>query len=146
MAQSFTDALLKAGVVRPEDTPDARREREWRERQRREAAEAEERLADSRPLAQWEKPAQGQIVESRRVVAQRPSAICAECGDPFDPSAPEHKTVGRNDQCGPCARGETPGPRRKRGQMVWTHKTAPTLEIEGGRPLGPEELAAMRRR
>lgn len=38
------------------------------------------------------------------------------------------------------------GPRRVRGEMVWLHKTAPTLVIEGGPGLSPEEHAAGRRR
>lgn len=38
------------------------------------------------------------------------------------------------------------GPPRVRGEMVWLHKTAPTLVIEGGRGLTPEEHAAGRRR
>jgi hypothetical protein len=35
---------------------------------------------------------------------------------------------------------------RVRGRMVWLHKTAPILEIEGRPGLTPEEMAAGRRR
>lgn len=38
------------------------------------------------------------------------------------------------------------GPARVRGEMVWLHKTAPTLVIEGRPGLSPEEHAAGRRR
>lgn len=38
------------------------------------------------------------------------------------------------------------GPPRKRGEMLWLHKTAPVLVIEGGPSLSPEEHAAGRRR
>lgn len=38
------------------------------------------------------------------------------------------------------------GPARVRGEMVWLHKTAPTLVIEGRQGLSPEEHAAGRRR
>lgn len=40
---------------------------------------------------------------------------------------------------------DDPGPRRVRGEMVWLHKTAPVLVIEGRR-LSPEDHAAGRRR
>ena len=38
------------------------------------------------------------------------------------------------------------GPPRVRGEMIWLHKTAPTLVIEGRGDLSPEEHAAGRRR
>jgi hypothetical protein len=38
------------------------------------------------------------------------------------------------------------GPPRVRGEMVWLHKTAPTLVIEGGPGLSPDDHAAGRRR
>lgn len=38
------------------------------------------------------------------------------------------------------------GPPRVRGEMVWLHKTAPVLVIEGRQGLSPEEHAAGRRR
>lgn len=38
------------------------------------------------------------------------------------------------------------GPPRVRGEMVWLHKTAPVLVIEGKSGLSPEEHAAGRRR
>lgn len=41
---------------------------------------------------------------------------------------------------------EDQGPRRVRGEMIWLHKTAPVLVIEGKEPLSPEEHAAGRRR
>jgi len=146
MSKSFTEALLKAGLIRPEDTPETQQEERWRERQKQEAAEVAARMAEPPPQTRWEPPAPGKIVDSARPEAPAQTVVCTECGDPFDKSSMEHKPYGRSDQCGPCARGEEPGPTRKRGQMVWTHKTAPVLEIEGGPKLSPEELAAMRRR
>ena len=38
------------------------------------------------------------------------------------------------------------GPPRVRGEMVWLHKTAPTLVIEGRPGISPEDHAAGRRR
>ena len=38
------------------------------------------------------------------------------------------------------------GPARVRGEMIWLHKTAPTLVIEGRPGLSPEDHAAGRRR
>jgi len=146
MAHSFTEALVRAGVIQPEDTPEARAEREWQERRRRQAAEAAARMDETDTRADFEAPASATIVERGREDVPAPRMVCADCGEPFDPTAAQHKPFGRTDQCGPCALGETPGPKRKRGQMVWTHKTAPTLEIEGGPTLSPEDLAAMRRR
>jgi hypothetical protein len=146
MAGSVKDALLRAGLVRPEDTPEALQERAWREKQRRAAEELAERLADTTAPPAWEKPAPGEIVESDPTRGPASEHICIDCGDPFDPTSAEHKPYGKLEQCGPCARGEAPGPTRKRGQMVWTHKTAPALEIEGGPTISPDELAAMRRR
>jgi hypothetical protein len=146
MATSWKDALVKAGLVKPEETAEGKRERDWRERRAREAAEVAARLADPTLPPRWEPAPTGHIVDSS--AAPRPSepVVCARCGEPFDPTAAEHKQVGRTGECGSCVAGEATGPKRKRGQMVWTHKTAPTLEIEGGRPLTPEEIAAMRRR
>ena len=133
-------------MVRPDETPEAQRERSWRERQRKEAAEVAARLEEAAPRLEWEAAPTGKIVESRPAERAEASVPCTDCGEPFDPGAPEHKPYGRSDQCGPCAAEDDSGPKRKRGQMVWTHKTAPVLEIEGGPALTPEELAAMRRR
>jgi hypothetical protein len=147
MARSLTDALLKAGVVRAEDTPAARQEKAWRERQAERASEVATRLAEAELPPAWESAATpADAVDSAESGGDTKLTVCADCAEPFDPESAEHRPHGRADQCGPCARGEAPGPRRKRGQMVWTHKTAPTLEIEGGPTLSPEELAAMRRR
>ena len=145
MAQSVVEALLKAGVIRPEDTPETQQDQRWRERQKQDAAEIAARMAEP-PPPRWEPPAPGKIVESPRPEAPAQTVLCTECGDAFDASSIDHKPYGKSDQCGPCARGEEPGPARKRGQMVWTHKTAPVLEIEGGPTLSGDELAAMRRR
>jgi hypothetical protein len=41
---------------------------------------------------------------------------------------------------------ERPSTPRVRGRMVWLHKTAPVLEIEGKPGLTAEEMAAGRRR
>ena len=38
------------------------------------------------------------------------------------------------------------GPARVRGEMVWLHKTAPTLVIEGRPGISPDDHAAGRRR
>lgn len=38
------------------------------------------------------------------------------------------------------------GPPRVRGEMVWLHKTAPVLVIEGRQGLSPDEHVAGRRR
>lgn len=38
------------------------------------------------------------------------------------------------------------GPARVKGEMIWLHKTAPTLVIQGRPGLTPEEHAAGRRR
>jgi hypothetical protein len=147
MARSLTDALLQAGVVRADDTPAARQERAWRERQAERAREVAARMAEAELPPAWEGAATpAEAVDSAGSDGGARLTVCADCAEPFDPESPEHRPHGRADQCGPCARGEAPGPRRKRGQMVWTHKTAPTLEIEGGPRLSPEELAAMRRR
>ena len=140
------DALLKSGVIKKEDTQEARQAKERRERQQREQEELARRMSDENPLPRWEAPPTGRIVDSNLEAPADAELVCTDCAEPFDPTSAEHKPFGRADQCGPCARGEEPGPRRKKGQMVWTHKTAPTLEIEGGPTLSPEELAAMRRR
>lgn len=146
MTKSIADQLVDAGWLKPEETQEARQEAEWRARQLRDAEEIEARLADTAPRASFEAAATGKIVESARPHVAVEAVVCVDCGEPFDPSAAEHKRYGTSDRCGPCAQVAAPGPPRKRGQMVWTHKTAPTLEIEGGPKLGPEELAAMRRR
>jgi hypothetical protein len=146
VARSLKDALVDAGVVSPQDTPEARRAREQRERRAREEAEIAARMDEPPSRLAWEAPPSGRIVEGEEPSSPAAEAICADCGEPFEPDSSEHRPYGTAEQCGPCARGEEPGPRRKRGQMVWTHKTAPTLEIEGGPALSPEELAAMRRR
>lgn len=146
MKKSLAQQLVDAGWVNAEETQEARLEAGWRARQKREAEEIEARLAEPTPRAAFEAPATGKIVESARADVAVEKVVCVDCGEPFDPSAAEHKRYGTSDQCGPCAQAAAPGPKRKRGQMVWTHKTAPTLEIEGGQKLGPEELAAMRRR
>jgi hypothetical protein len=41
---------------------------------------------------------------------------------------------------------ESVGPPRVRGEMVWLHKTAPTLVIQGKKGISAEEHAAGRRR
>lgn len=146
LTRSIAQQLVDAGWVKPEETQEARLAAEWRARQKRDAETIEARLAEPAPRASFEAPATGRIVETARADFAASAVVCVDCGEPFDPSAAEHKRYGTSDRCGPCARTEAPGPRRKRGHMVWTHKTAPTLEIEGGQKLGPEELAAMRRR
>jgi hypothetical protein len=146
MAKSLAQALVASGRVRPEDTQEARLDAEWRARQKRESEAVAARIAEPPPRARWEAEATGKIVETARADVAVEEVVCSDCGELFDPSAAEHKRYGKSDRCGPCAQTAEPGPRRKRGQMVWTHKTAPTLEIEGGQKLGPEELAAMRRR
>jgi hypothetical protein len=46
----------------------------------------------------------------------------------------------------PFERPDDDGPARVRGEMVWTHKTAPTLVIEGRPGMTADEYAAGRRR
>lgn len=46
----------------------------------------------------------------------------------------------------PMKKPDKIGPPRKRGQMIWAHKTAPEIEIEGSNRISPEELSKMRRR
>lgn len=46
----------------------------------------------------------------------------------------------------PPDRRDDGGPPRVRGEMVWLHKTAPTLVIQGRGDISPEEHAAGRRR
>ena len=106
MARSFKDALLEAGVVRKEDTPEARQEKAWRERQRRDAEELERRLADTAPLPSFEAKPTGRIVDEESADAQVTRAFCTDCGERFDPSDVEHRPHGRADQCGPCALAE----------------------------------------
>jgi hypothetical protein len=146
--KKITDALVKAGLVRPDQTDEARRAQAQAERRAREAAELDAKLAanENGPAPPpWEAAATGQVVERSATEARPPTVACVDCGEPFDPTSATERAAGRVDQCARCA-DEDAGPPRKRGQMIWTHKTAPTLEIEGGRKLTPEELAAMRRR
>lgn len=46
----------------------------------------------------------------------------------------------------PTLRADDGGPARVRGEMVWLSKTAPTLVIEGGPTITPEEHVVGRRR
>jgi hypothetical protein len=78
----------------------------------------------------------------------------------YDHAAPEFITPERVLRLTDCASADTIpferisepldderlGPPRVRGEMVWLHKTAPVLVIEGRPPLSPEEHAAGRRR
>jgi formylmethanofuran dehydrogenase subunit E len=105
--KSLADQLVRAGLVRAEETAEAKREQEWRERREKYAAEVAERM-DEPPPPLWELPPKGKIVE--RGAAPDLAAgqvVCADCGEPFDPTADEHAKYGRADQCGPCARFET---------------------------------------
>ena len=71
----------------------------------------------------------------------RPNVRLAECPSSTLPWAhPERRPA---DYPGHV---QGPGPRRKRGEMVYLHKTAPVLVIEGGPTLSAEEHAAGRRR
>jgi hypothetical protein len=82
MARSMKDALLKSGVIKQEDTQEARQAKERRERQQREQ----------------------RIVDSSLELTSDALVTCSDCGERFDPTAPAHMAFGRADQCGPCAR------------------------------------------
>lgn len=89
----------------------------------------------------------------------RPPPVQSTCDDPVDtggvPEWVRPETVIRLVDLPSCATVpvevpnefiDEPGPPRVRGEMIWLHKTAPTLVIEGRRGLTPEEHAAGRRR
>ena len=63
-----------------------------------------------------------------------------EITDKKDPPAP---MIGADEEENEDEGEDVP---RVRGQMVWLHKTAPILEIEGRPRLTPEEIASGRRR
>jgi hypothetical protein len=71
---------------------------------------------------------------------------CRLCGQPF--SVVGQELLGPVGVCNDCSRAENlSGPKPLRGSMVWTHKTAPTLQIHGRQPaLTPDDFASMRRR
>ena len=152
MAKSFKDALLQARLIKPQDTDEARREGSWRERQEKDAAEVADKMADTTPRLQWESPPSGRIVERSKAAAAPTSILCSECKQPFDPTAPEHRKLGRYEQCGPCAKRakrEEMGPPRKRGRMMWARKPAPAPdgpEVRTGSAPASEEPAAVKKR
>jgi len=106
MARSFKDALLKAKIIKQEDTQEARQAKERLERQQREQEDLARRMADTNPLPQWEAPPSGRIVDSSVELTSDALVTCSDCGERFDPTAAEHMAFGRADQCGRCARGE----------------------------------------
>src|SRR4051812_296591 len=61
--KSLADQLVRAGLVKASDTNEAKRDRDWRERREKYAAEVAARMDEPPPPA-WEPPAKGQIVEN----------------------------------------------------------------------------------
>jgi hypothetical protein len=66
-----------------------------------------------------------------------PTVKCKECGSLF------YSIRGRVI-CGDCSPEETV--ERKRGHMVWLHKTAPVFQFDENPTLSPEEMEKGRRR
>jgi hypothetical protein len=126
---TFADALVKAGVVAPGDTPDAKRKQRQKQEQSayREAVEFRKASGAGEGFI----PEPGLKADDYRIVAKivPPEIRLAEDG-------------GRGEDDGE----ENGGPPRVRGEMVWLHKTAPVLVIQGRKGLSPEEMAAGRRR
>jgi hypothetical protein len=132
MAFSIRDAMIKAGMAQAPTKPK-------KVRQRYEPA------PDKPNPPPFEAPPIGQVVKTKSI-GPRVQMSCVECDRTFFPDDLEHKQFGRYEECGPCAK-EYDKTERLQGEMIFDHKTAPTLEIKG-RPckLTPEEIASMRRR
>jgi len=65
---------------------------------------------------------------------------CRLCGFDFDPAG---RPAGKRDVCRNCENDV----QLVQGDMIWTHKTAPVLQIRGRQAaITPQEHAAMRRR
>lgn len=122
---TIADAMVKAGIVTLEETPNAKR----KQRQERESISYR------------------QEIEARKADHERPSCHLSEVYD--------HRVVARIvspearqdvPKRGEKDREEDGSPPRVTGEMVWLHKTAPILVIHGRKGLSPEEMAAGRRR
>src|SRR5258708_2566627 len=95
MANSFKDALLKSGLVRAEDTDEARRERGFRERREKEAASFAEKGAGTARRRGWEAAPTGRIVDGARPAGKSKDVLCSECGEPFAPEKAERRVCDR---------------------------------------------------
>lgn len=62
----------------------------------------------------------------------------------YQETPPSRYQSSQRDECSSTVK--TLDPTRVKGQMIWCHKTAPEIEIEGKKFLTPEEIAAGRRR
>jgi len=114
----IAEQLINLGLVKPEDTPQAKAEANWRRRQAEQEIDICQVSAE--PLPSFEAP-----------------ALTRAKG-----SAPGHDRLYE-----PESKPSSPDSvKRVRGQMVWLHKSAPVLEIEGRPGLSPEEMAKGRRR
>lgn len=90
MGKSVRDQMLAKGLVRPEETPEARRAAARSSR----PDEPEKALPPP-----FEAPARGVIVSSR---ARPPTArVCVECGAPLAPTV----AVDRDLRCAECSAG-----------------------------------------
>lgn len=118
--QTLRDLMLRAGLVKIEQTPEHQRVL----RQKAEQERIQKRI-DNQACDVCVDP------QSSRIARLRGAAILANSGR----AIPENSRV-RDDS----------GPPRVRGEMIWAHKTAPILMIEGRKGPTPEEIAAGRRR
>lgn len=104
------------------------------------AARAPRRKTESLKSLPWESAA----LKVVRRDAPRPSVhLCESCDQTFRP------VIAGDLECAECRAAALgrPDAEKKTGEMVWTHKTAPTLQINGEpEVLSPDEIASMRRR
>lgn len=121
-------ALLRAGLVLDEETPKAKAARR-QEADRRNQQEAIERLLELGENTRSQSRVQKAEVKSAPgfggwSASEERSRFLVE-----EPTGSEEERIVRH-----------------RGQMIWLHKTAPVLVIEGREGLRPEDYAAGRRR
>ena len=127
MASSFAEAFVKAGIIRPEETVDAKRKK----RQDQESKEYREKIEKSLSSSPLGSPATASTSEGS---FSRDPRRCQS-----GKAIPEKTLRVENGE-------DHSGPPRVRGYTLWLHKTAPILVIEGKRGPTPEEMAAGRRR
>lgn len=121
---SIADAMVKAGIVSQEETPNGKRLR----RQKQESKAYREKIDKALEEAATEP---SNDFRERTPTRDHRRFKSGE-------AIPEKRARAEE--------GDYSGPARVRGEMVWLHKTAPILVIEGKRGLTPEEMAAGRRR
>jgi hypothetical protein len=138
MKKTIRDQLLARGIVKTEDTPEFKLERDRRQRRAAEILEQESRLADDRPLPSFEAPALLTSAPSSASLPAPSTITCRLCGK----DVPE-RMVAKVDECNLCTEEVE---ERVRGQMEWVHKSVPVLHIEGRPVTSPEDYAKMRRR